>query len=202
MYAPESDEPIPMTEAEYLAFADEQDLRYEFRSGQIYAMSGGTYRHSRLIANTITHLSIGLDETECEVTSESTRVHIASKSAYRYPDTDVVCGGPEFLEGREDTITNPALLVEVLSPSTEVIDRNEKLEEYTAIPTLQAYVLISQDRPKVEVYRRGDDNKWLYEFVTGLDATIDVPFAGEILRIELAAVYRRVGFDDEQFEGD
>lgn len=200
MYAEQQADLPPMTEAEYLAFADSQEFKYEYRAGVIYAMTGGSINHGVITMSAGTHISNQLDDHDCTVTSPDVRVQIASKGTYRYPDVTVFCGDPEYLEGRTDTITNPVLLVEVLSAGTALTDRNEKLEEYTQIETLQAYVLIAQDKPKVEVYRRNESGTWIYAFVTGLDAEMDVPLPAANLRLSLARLYRRVQWDNEEGE--
>jgi len=198
MVAVENPDLPPMSEAEYLVFADTQEIKYEYHRGQVYAMTGASVRHNTIAANAITELSIALRDRDCTVTSSDTRVHIASKETYRYPDVTVFCGDPEYVEGRTDTITNPVLLVEVLSPGTALKDRNEKLAEYTQINTLDAYILIAQDEPKVEVFRRHDGDKWLYEYVMGLGAEIEVSAAGAVLRLTLAQIYRRVSWEDDE----
>lgn len=187
----------PMTVAEYLAFADEQEFKHEYSRGHIYAMTGGSVRHNTIIASTITHLTNTLADRDCTVTSSDTRVHIATRDAFRYPDVTVFCGKPAYLKGRTDTITNPSLLVEVMSPSTALTDRNDKLNEYTQIESLQAYVLIAQDTPKVEVYRRHTDDRWLYEYASGLDAEIGLPLDDVDLTLPLAMIYRRITWDDD-----
>lgn len=195
MYAEHPTDLPLMSEAEYIAFADEQEFKYEFRRGRVYAMTGASVGHNIISAYSIMQLGNSLDETDFVVTSD-TRVYIAHKKTYRYPDVTVFCGEPTYLQGRTDTITNPVLLVEVLSPGTAVRDYNEKLEEYTQIESLHAYVLIAQDTPKVEVYRRHDASKWLYEYATGMDAEITFPIVGTELGLSLAQIYRRVQWDE------
>ena len=185
----------PMSEVEYLTFADDQEFKYEYRQGQVYAMTGASVRHNIISANTIAHLSSRLADQDCTVTSSDTRIHIARKGTYRYPDVTVFCGEPTYLESRTDTITNPTLLVEVLSPGTAVRDYNEKLEEYTQIETLQIYALVAQSTPKVEVFRRHEADKWLYEYATGLESEINIPVLDTELRLSLAQIYRRVRWD-------
>ncbi len=202
MYAEHPTDVPLMTEAEYIAFADEQEFKYEFLRGRVYAMTGASVRHNIISANSIIHLGNRLADRDCTVTSSDTRVYIASKKTYRYPDVTVFCGEPTFLKGRRDTITDPVLLVEVLSPGTAVRDTNEKLEEYTQIESLQAYVLIAQDTPKVEVYRRHDAGKWLYEYATGMDAEITFPIVGTELGLSLAQIYRRVQWDEPSLGDD
>jgi Uma2 family endonuclease len=199
MYAEQldNDQPLRMTEAEYLAFADAQEFKYEYANGEVIAMSGGSVRHGILGMSAGTHLSILLGERDCTVTNSDVRVFIAHKQIYRYPDVTVFCGDPAYREGRTDTLTNPVLLVEVLSPSTAAIDYSEKLAEYTRIPSLQAYVLISQDEPKIEVYQPHTSGKWLYDSAIGMEAQIAVTVAGSELQLSLAEIYRRVRWDDD-----
>lgn len=198
MYAEQLDNELPrMTEAEYLAFADAQEFKHEYRNGEVIAMTGGSVRHGTLGMSAGTHLSILLGERDCTVTNSDVRVYIARKQTYRYPDVTVFCGDPVYREGRTDTLINPVLLVEVLSPGTAHIDYSEKLAEYTRIDSLQAYVLVSQDAPKVEVYQRHESGKWLYEYVTGMDAEITISVSGADLRLSLAAIYRRVRWDED-----
>ncbi|MCI0712152.1 MAG: Uma2 family endonuclease [Chloroflexi bacterium] len=187
-----------MSEEEYLAFTDEQEFKYEYCQGQVYAMTGASLRHNIISASTIAHLSNVVADRDYTVTASDTRIHIANKKSYRYPDVTVFCGEPAYLKGRTDTITNPVLLVEVLSSATAVIDYNEKLEEYTQIETLQAYVLVTQDAPKVEVFRRHEADKWLYEYVTGLESEINIPILDAELRLSLAQIYRRVEWDTQE----
>lgn len=190
----------PMSEAEYLAFADTQEIKYEYSQGLIYAMTGAAVRHNTISASIIIHIGNLLSDKDCTVTTSDTRVHVLGKKAYRYPDVTVFCGDAAYLEGRTDTITNPVLLVEVLSPGTALGDRNDKLAEYTQIKSLQAYVLVAQDMPRVEIYRRYEGDRWLYEYATGLEAEIEVPIAATVMRLPLTQIYRRVRWDEETAE--
>lgn len=198
MYAAQPIDRSPMSEAEYLAFADEQEFKYEYSRGQVYAMSGASVRHNTIVASTIIHAGGQLANRDCTVNSSDTRVYIASTGSYRYPDVTIFCGEPTYWEDRTDTITDPVLLVEVLLPGTAVRDYNDKLEEYTQIASLQAYVIIAQNKPKVEVYRRDESGKWIYEFVTGLEGEINVLVSGADLRLSLAQIYRRVRWDESE----
>lgn len=196
MIAAQKDDRSRMTLAEYFAFAESQEIKYEYRAGRVYAMTGASVRHNTIVASTIAHLVVQLADRNCTVNSSDTRVAIASTKSYRYPDVTIFCGDPAFWSGRTDTITNPAVLIEVLSPTTAVQDYNEKLEEYTQIASLQAYVIISQDKPKVEVFRRDESGNWLFTFVTGMDASINLPLLDADLRLSLAEIYRRVRWDE------
>ncbi|MBN8637225.1 MAG: Uma2 family endonuclease, partial [Anaerolineae bacterium] len=110
----------------------------------------------------------------CEMYISDMRVKVNSKH-YVYPDAVLVCPQPQFEDQAFDTLTNPTVIIEVLSPSTETYDRTEKLKNYRAIPSLQQYLLIAQDSAHVEQYLRQDAATWLISEVNGLDAVIDLP---------------------------
>lgn len=202
MYVTQHDDNVRMSESEYLAFTDAQDLKYEYRDGKVYAMTGASVRHNVITANAITHLANVLIDLDCTVTTSDTRIYIASKRSYRYPDVTVFCGKPLFVHGRTDTISDPVLLVEVLSPGTVVQDYNEKLEEYTQIESLLAYIIIAQDSPKVEIFRRYESDTWLYQVVTGLDAELSFSVQGIELHLYLAQIFRRVQWESVQDVSD
>ncbi len=198
MYARKRNDPetaIRMTEEEYLAFADEQEEKWEWGDGYAYAMVGGTVNHGIITANLIIHLGSQLADKDCTVTSSDVRVHLAKYNKYRYPDVTIFCGEPDYLEGRSDTLTNPAVLVEVISPSSVATDRNEKLTEYTQIKSLEAYVLVSQGEPRIEVFRRFEGEQWLYEYANGLEGQMEVPSLGCVLA--LSKVYQKVRWGAE-----
>ena len=121
------------------------------------------------------------------------RVQIKFAGAYRYPDISVVCGEPEFAETKPVSLLNPTILIEVLSPSTAVADRIQKLREYRRIPALQEYLLISQDSPRIERFLKQDDINWLYTDLSGLDQSLALPSVDCTLKF--ADVYRRIAFD-------
>jgi len=192
--------PLRMSEAEYLAFEEQSDIKHEFRKGWVYAMTGASVRHNVISGNMIRHLGNLLVDKGCSVSTSDTRIHIPHKGIYRYPDVSVFCGTPELVDKRVDTIANPVLLVEVLSPSTSVTDYNEKLEEYTQIPSLKAYLIVSQHTPKVEWLLREDSGKWLYDVVSGNDGALN----GEIsllpfdVTLTLFDIYRNIDWDDSE----
>lgn len=151
-----------LTEAEYLAFEEAAPIRHEFVAGEAYAMSGGTLRHNRLAANTLVTLMSHLKDKPCQAFMSDVKLHIARDSAYYYPDVMVTCAEQSVAANEAQVVNDPILVVEVLSPSTEAIDRREKLHAYRRLPSLKEYVLISQDMQQVEVYRRQGDVGWLY----------------------------------------
>ena len=141
------------TPEEYLASERKATVKSEYLRGQIIAMSGASLAHTRIIADIVTELNIQLRGRECEVISNDMRVKTGAKGAYFYPDVVVFCGDPEFEDNVFDTLLNPTLVVEVLSPSTEVFDRGEKFAQYQELVSLREYILVSQDRIHVEQYR-------------------------------------------------
>ena len=198
MYAEHKDDLPTMSVAEYLAFADDKDSKYEHKAGRVYAMAGASVRHNTIVASTVMHLGNLLNDRDCTVNASDTRVKIKGATAFRYPDVTVFCDDPAYWEQRVDTITNPVILVEVLSPGTAVSDYNEKLEEYVQLKSLQVYIIIAQDKPKIEVYWRDDAGKWTYEIATELEATLEVPALDRILHLTLAQIYRRVRWEDDK----
>ena len=141
------------TPEEYLTSERKATVKSEYLSGQIIAMSGASLAHTRITADIVTELNIQLRGRDCEVISNDMRVKTGAKGAYFYPDVVVFCGNPEFEDNVFDTLLNPTLVVEVLSPSTEVFDRGEKFAQYQELISLREYILVSQDRLRVEQYR-------------------------------------------------
>lgn len=181
-----------MTEEEYFALSDESDIRYEYVNGEVFAMTGATVRHNTIANNISASLTAQLEDKDCIVNASETRVQVDSKSRidYRFPDIMIVCGKVEYMENRVDTIINPTVLIEVLSPSTALIDRNQKFDEYTRLYSLEEYVLVSQDEFKVERFLRQDSGDWLYTRVTGLESTIALPSIN--CTLQLSKVYAKL----------
>lgn len=176
---------------EYLALDRASEIRSEFYDGEIFAMSGASLSHVRICGNLFSALRAGLEGGGCEAFSGALRVRVSSTGLYAYPDLIVVCGDPELVDdGHLDTLLNPALLIEVLSPSTEAWDRGGKFAHYRSLPSLQGYVLVSQDRPLVEVYTRQGD-AWILHTADHPEAVVALPRVDVELR--LADVYHRVG---------
>lgn len=187
---------VPMTEPEYLAFEESSEERHEFVNGEVFAMIGGTLRHNVIINNIRHSLTEQLADKNCLVTTSETRVKVDSKITYRYPDILVVCQKIEYAENRKDTIKNPIVLVEVLSPATALIDRNQKLDEYTRIPSLQEYVLITQEEFKVERFLRQPGKDWLYTKVISEDDVLNLPSLE--CTLALSDVYAKLDLLDDE----
>ncbi len=153
---------LRMTYAEYLAFEQSAPTKHEFADGEIWAMSGGTITHARLITNVTVALAGMLRGGSCRPYSSDARIYVEALGDGLYPDVSVVCGEVKTVAADPDGITNPTLLVEVLSPTTEAYDRGKKFERYQALPSLKHYVLVAQTETRVEHYRRNDDGTWTY----------------------------------------
>jgi Uma2 family endonuclease len=152
------------TPEEYLRREYDAPEKHQFYHGEIWAMAGGTAEHSLIISNVNRELGNRLKGERCRVYDSNLRVRIPRTTLYTYPDVSVVCGEIDFdsLDKRRTTMLNPALVVEVLSPSTEAWDRGEKLQSYIQIDSLREYVLISSQLASVETFFRQSDGTWLY----------------------------------------
>jgi Uma2 family endonuclease len=181
------------TVEEYLEFERTSEVKHEFVDGEIFQMAGASADHNRITANTIAALIAGLGDQPCDILGSDMRVRI-SAGHYAYPDIVIVCGEPQLENTQPETLLNPTVIVEVLSPSTENYDRGKKFEAYRRLESLREYVLIAQDRPYIERYVRGDDgSSWTLTDARGLDAEMALVAVPAALR--LADVYRRVTFE-------
>jgi Uma2 family endonuclease len=146
--------------ADYVALEASSNVKHEFLDGQIYAMAGGTPEHAALAAAVIGLLFGQLRGGRCRAYDADLRVRVLATGLATYPDVTIVCGPPERAPDDENAVTNPSLVVEVLSPSTEEYDREEKFEHYKQIPSLRQYVLVSYREREVEVWTRDDAGGW------------------------------------------
>jgi len=195
--AVEQPPPRRYTVSEYFELEAASDQKHEYRDGQIIAMAGGTESHSLIIANVIGELRSRLKDQPCRVYDSNLRVKVDRRYSYAYPDILVVCGERKFDpdDPSHITITNPKLVVEVLSPSTELSDRGEKFSYYLQSPTLEEYVMISQDKAKVETFLRQPDGTWSFAYFIGREATarlrclqIELPLTEVYAKVDLPKV--------------
>jgi Uma2 family endonuclease len=140
--------------AEYLLVDEASEARHEYLDGLILGMAGGTPEHARIAAAVVASLARQLEGKRCAVFSEALRIRVAATGFAGYPDVTVVCGALEHDPQNHSTITNPAVLVEVLSPSTADYDRSEKLQQYQQIPSVRHIVLVAHEGPRVDVWTR------------------------------------------------
>ena len=184
------------TPGEYLSLERVSEIRHEYLEGCVYAMAGESPTHSTICFNLVGVLHPQLRGTPCRGFSPNMKVRAGEAGLYAYPDLSVACGEPIFQDEHGDVLLNPAVIFEVLSPSTEAYDRGEKFARYRALETLTDYVLVAQDRPHVEHFSRRPDGTWMREEVDGPDATLTLNSIN--CRLPLADVYERVAFPGRQ----
>lgn len=146
---------------EYLRVEEDSAQKSEFIDGEIYAMSGGSLEHNRLVRNLLFELHSRLKGSRCEVLPSDMRLFVEEQRLLTYPDLMVLCGRPKFLENRKDTVTDATLIVEVLSSKTASYDRGEKFVRYRSLPSFSEYLLVDQKRQHVEQHRRPQPEEWL-----------------------------------------
>lgn len=175
--------------AEYLQLERDSGLRHEFLAGQVWAMAGGTLRHSAINTNLTGRVLVGLDGTPCRPYDSDAKVRVAATDHATYPDLAIVCGPVERGTDDPNALTNPVVLFEVLSPGTEAWDRGGKFVSYQSLPSLQHYVLLSEDRVQVEHYRRSTPDAWTYRrLAPGDRLRLELPDG--VLELSIDALYR------------
>ena len=192
--------PLPHhSPADYLAFDRQSDTRHEYFDGVIYAMAGGSYNHVTVTNNFSRILGNLLLDRDCNVTSSDARVQVAATGPFFYPDVVVVCGAPQFADDHSYAVTNPVLLVEVLSPSTETFDRTTKFEQYRRLESLREYVLVSQTEARVQSFCRQADETWKQVEAAGLKAV----YQSRSLSVSavLSDIYRKVSLPETRVSG-
>ncbi len=175
-----------------MALERQAETKSEYLRGEMFAMSGASREHNLIAANVNRELGQQLRERPCEVYQADMRVKVRVTGLYTYPDVTVVCGEPQFEDAEVDTLLNPTVLVEVLAPSTADYDRGGKATHYRSLPSLQEYVLISQDRALVEHYARQGPDQWLLTERYSLDDTLLLNSIH--CRLPLAEIYLKVRF--------
>jgi Uma2 family endonuclease len=174
----------PLTEEQYLELDRAAEVRSEFHDGQMFAMAGGSPNHA-FIATKISALLTAQNLGGCRVFNSDLRMKVSKAGLYTYADGGIVCGEPQ-LTGK-DTLLNPKLIVEVLSPSTEAYDRGKKFESYRTIESFTEYLLVHQDRRHVEHYSRQPDGSWLLRESSGIEGSVNITSLS--IRLPLAEIY-------------
>jgi Uma2 family endonuclease len=171
---------------DYLGVEEDSVIRHEFLDGRIWAMAGGTPEHARICGNVIALLNVALGARRCVVYTTDLRIRVLATGLATYPDVSVICGRAELdpADPKRHTATNPKLLVEVLSPSTEAYDRGEKLENYQQITSLDEVMLVHHDERKIVVWRRTGARWNATEYTDGV-----IPL-GVGCELAVSAVYR------------
>ena len=182
------------TVEEYLLLEEHSpESRSEFHNGEIFAMSGGTLEHNRILNNVARFLSTALAPQGCEAFTSDVRLHVEAHGLFTFPDILVVCGPPNLFPGRKDTVTDASLIVEVLSPTTEAYDRGAKTNFYRSVPSLQQIILISQDEPRVDTLTRQAPAAWLLRNDFIRRGSLTLPVFG--LELPLTTIYAGMPFE-------
>ena len=187
-------EPRFTTPEDYLHIERKAATKSEYLDGYVYAMAGASVNHNLLQMSVGATLYPQLRRRGCWVFPSDMRVKIPASNSYLYPDLTIVCGSPQLEDDRSDTLLNPTVIIEILSPSTAMHDRTDKFARCRRIPTLREYLLVAQDAPQIEHFiRQQDDDQWLWSIAETREATITLPSVG--CTIALADIYADLTLD-------
>lgn len=181
-----------LTEKEYLEIERKAEFKSEYYIGEMFELAGASLEHNRISKNITKSLSNQLNNKPCESFQSDLKVKEQSSGLFTYPDIVVICGEPVFYDQEKDTILNPTVLMDVLSPSTEGYDRGFKFELYRKIKSLKDYLLISQEKISIEYYTRLSDGSWNLKEYTGKSQSIEIKSID--CSLDLNEVYYNVKF--------
>lgn len=175
---------------QYLERERKAEFKSEYYAGEMYAMAGATEAHVLIVSNLTFEFVSQFRRRPCKTYATDMKVRIDASGLYAYPDVVLICGDPEFTDGRQDTLLNPQVIIEVLSPSTAAYDRGEKFLHYRLLPSLTDYLLVSQNAMRVEHYARQADGTWLLTDASGPEGEVVLASVG--CRLRLADIYDKV----------
>jgi Uma2 family endonuclease len=181
-----------LTPEQYLEIERKAEFKSEYYQGEMFAMAGAKEAHNLIIWNLARELGQQLRQRPCRAYLADMRVRVSATGLYTYPDVVAVCGEPQFLDDQRDTLLNPNLIVEVLSPSTELYDRVRKFEHYRSLESVSEYLLVSSERVSAELYTRQPDGRWLLTTVSRMEDSLDLLSVGA--HLALADLYEKVDF--------
>lgn len=183
------------TPEEYLELEEKAEYRSEYHNGEIIPMTGGTADHNTIALNFCRKFPVLIGDQQYEIYMADMRLSIPEYQRYTYPDIIIVEGKPIFETSSKTTVTNPSVIVEVLSKSTQAYDRTKKFKFYRSIPTLVEYILVDQYRYSVEKYVKQTEDKWLYSYLDGEEAVLNLSSVD--FQISLKELYARVEIEEE-----
>lgn len=181
---------ILISEKDYLTEERMALDKSEYYQGEIFAMAGGSKEHNKIVASIIVAIGKHLRGKDCSFFPSDLRVYNSKNTLYTYPDVIVVCGKEEYLDDKSDTLLNPTVIVEVLSPSTENYDRGTKFKLYRSIPSLKNYILVSSTEYAAEVYTRTADEQWILDATKEKDGFVRISAID--LNLPLTDIYAQV----------
>jgi Uma2 family endonuclease len=180
-----------ITVEEYLEAEVNSLEKHEYYNGEIFAMAGATVEHNRIVSNSLVELGIKLKDKNCVPYASDLRIKAEQSRLYTYPDISIICGEIQKSDDKFDTVTNPTVLIEVLSESTKDYDRGTKFLMYRNIPSLQEYILIdSTGATKVEKYSKNNDGTWQLSDYEKISDIIELKSVG--IEIVVEDIYRGV----------
>jgi Uma2 family endonuclease len=177
---------------EYLEFERASIEKHELYKGKIVGMAGASISHNRIVSNLVGELNGFLKGKKCEVFPSDLRVHIPTEESFTYPDVTIICGKPEMVDNKMDTIKNPTVIIEVMSPSTEQNDRGAKFFNYMQIPSLKEYLLISSTNVFSLSAWKQADNSWKFTELKSLTDRLAITSIDH--EISLQEIYENVEF--------
>lgn len=180
---------------EYFEIERNSEEKFEFFEGNVWCMSGASPVHERIVIRAGGHIDQLFRGRDCNIFSSNLKVKVPDYAPYRYPDLTVYCGEGQFEKmGGLDVLTNPQMIIEILSPSTEAFDRGAKFTYYKSIPSLTDYLLIATQIPHVVNYTKQDENEWVQREAVGLESKLFL----ETFQIELllSEIYRDIEFPE------
>ncbi len=180
------------TVEEYLEFERNSSEKHEYYQGEIFAMSGASFIHNKIFANFFGELSSRLKGKTCQPFGSDLRTSVQVGNLFAYPDMSVICGNPDFTDDKFDTVKNPTVIIEILSPSTRNYDLGGKFLLYKQIESLKEYILVDSESIKVIKYSKNDDNSWLMTEINSLDEYLKLNSIQ--LELQLVDIYDNVKF--------
>jgi Uma2 family endonuclease len=181
-----------LTPEQYLEIERLAERKSEYFNGEMFLMAGAKEAHNLLVANLVREIGQQLRSRPCRVYPSDMRVRVSATGLYTYPDVIAVCGPPRFLDDQKDTLLNPDLIVEVLSPSTEAYDRGRKFEQYKSLESLREYLLVVSDRVHADLYARQTDGRWLLTSADRMEDSLTLESVGA--QLTMADLYEKVEF--------
>ena len=183
-----------LSASDYLEFERASKEKHEFSKGKIVNMAGASMPHNYIVSNLIIKIGSLLRGKECKIFTSDLRVHSPMSESFTYPDATIICGKPEMVDNKMDTVKNPTVIIEVMSPSTEQNDRGAKFFNYMQIPSLQEYLLISSTSVFTLSARKQADNSWKFDELKNLTDRLAIQSIGH--EISLQAIYENVELEE------
>jgi len=176
----------------YIAISQDQNQKYEYHDGQIFAMAGGTIEHGIIGGNFLGEVDAVLKskKSSCFPLNSDVRLHVKNGNKIFYPDVMIVCEKIKRSEIEKNSITNPTVIVEALSESTESYDRGDKFYFYQQIPSFKEYILVAQDKQQIDVFKRGTENLWAFKRYEAKDEVLKIESID--IEISIDSIYRNV----------